>query len=660
MKIPLKIIFLFIFLFLLRIIYIDSDLPSHYITNIIQTDEGYYTIPAFNLYHYGEMSHQILDYIPDDGSPANVFQNILTWISLEIFGNTYYGLRFASVFISMIVLILFYLLAKQLLKQQEFKYKNHLILGTTIYWGFDFEFLLLSRVAEPTIFRTFSMIFLIYLFYLRDKNNKIDSKLWTFFIGLFATFSVFFVYFYNLFILAGSWLAIVLYFFINKEKKKAVIHTIIYGFGFILGVLLFELFLRVAYNQNLIEYFQFMQTYSSRLSYSNGFIGFIKNIFINLFNMFGTNIFRFNISFLFIFLLFIPIFIYKLKKEKKYFDFIIFSLIFMHILQILFENSYFYRRLTILLPLILLLLLLSADYLTIFIEKFKNNKYFKGYLGFIILFSLIIFYVSNISSYGMGALLSTTPVRNTNIFVFFIILTFFLYLTVTIKNIINNKSILNYYSVFFLILPNFYSSITEIYYNPSYYFKNIMMSIKPEVENKITTGYVNFSYRLYNNSIPILNYYNYELFPKKYQETINKLFNDNCEYYIDFENRWNYQIKLDDLIYKEEKFIILPIISFYTGNSFVLSLYKKILKDDKNLSDLIKKFNCKKAIKRIFMNGEINRLNRTFTNEDIINFNKNFTDIFNDDKDVNDEINKCVKNYDDIKINCILDSNKCK
>ena len=100
----LVIISLFI---LTRLSFLDRDLPPWELTLYSSFDEMLYNIPAFNLYEFGEMSHQVVPFLPDDSiTHNNWLQNYITYISFKLFGNNYFGLRMPSVIASSIIICL--------------------------------------------------------------------------------------------------------------------------------------------------------------------------------------------------------------------------------------------------------------------------------------------------------------------------------------------------------------------------------------------------------------------------------------------------------------------------------------------------------------------------------------------------------------------------
>ena len=79
-----------------RFAFLDRDLPPWNLAMYQPIDESAYTIPAFNLHHYGTWTHQDVPWVPLEGSPMNVLQSLVTSWTLGL-DWTYWGFRASSV-----------------------------------------------------------------------------------------------------------------------------------------------------------------------------------------------------------------------------------------------------------------------------------------------------------------------------------------------------------------------------------------------------------------------------------------------------------------------------------------------------------------------------------------------------------------------------------
>lgn len=678
-------IILFTFFFLIRFIHLDADFNPYQLTQLIPNDEAHYTIPAFNLYNYGEINHRVVDFIPDDsGATNNIFHNIMVYLSLKIFGNTYYGLRFASVFISILSLFLFYLILRKILnyfkKSNHFvaKWYNYLIFFPLIYLGTDFSFLSLSRIAEPTIFRTFSMLFIIYLFIHKYDPITQFSRVLTFVIGFMAASSVFFVYFYNIFIFVAS-LSIIILISLFKNKKELIIEGTLFLLGSLLSFGCYSLYLKFNYQTNFLEYLGTLSQYQYRLStYQTDayFISFFKEILNNMMLFFSTNIFRLNLSFLFIILLIMPLFLYQTIKNKETLHIIIFLFIGMLLGQSLFENSYSLRRLTMMLPLLLIgivIIVISKQ------DLFKSQK--KIWYIMSLLISMGIFSYYSIFS-GKGAFLSETGFK---LDLFFLIITIstFLMLLLYRKNIL--------FLLFMLLTPSLYLTAQNYLVSSSYHYKETMIKLAPLINDQVTPGQASFVFRLYNRSKPVLNWYIYELNTKKYTELFNQLLNSQKSptYTLDFytltpikmdtSSSSSFRIETPSIFPLNQKIYLLlyKITQLETDpthlNSIKFYNKREITKYDSDSSiekiknPILLKEQCKKMIINVF------EIYRSLTGYDQLQkkerdqFDQMFQHSLLDSQgDLFIEFKNCIKKNNRTEINCLIQAKspddilKCK
>ena len=72
-----------------RLPHLDADVPDWALTQYSPIDEFGYTVPAFNLHHYGTWVHQAAPWAPVEGIPLNPAENIAAAISMRMIGYDY-------------------------------------------------------------------------------------------------------------------------------------------------------------------------------------------------------------------------------------------------------------------------------------------------------------------------------------------------------------------------------------------------------------------------------------------------------------------------------------------------------------------------------------------------------------------------------------------
>lgn len=533
----INILLLFSVLFLLsRIIFLDSDLPPWDIFNYQPIDELYYSTTAFNIYHYGEIAHKIVPYIESDSSTENMLGNLLTSLTLFLFGNNYFGLRMSAVLAAFFVFIAMYFTLKNYVIYNGFllfpENKHNLSLNSDLGEGLgfsknilffvmtymlcDFSFLLAARVMEPTIFRTIPLMAFLWFFSSKTEEETPISTFSSMSIGFFSLVSVFYVYPTNFFLIPSLFF-ICLWMGRKNGFKEVAVNLLAFLFGCGLGFLSYELTLRILFETSYFNVVNEIYTiFTQRLAFPiDSKITFsITSILIkineNMLGMFSTNFFRFNILLLFAFVVSLPIFFCHVFQRKETKDiFLLFVTLFL-VLQTLFINDYFYRKFIIALPLVLLIIARSMILAKTFLTQCKEKKIFLylyasyNTLGILFAHSILLRNGSE-QIVGYDALKEDFPVLLTLLFTQL----FFAIITLRTKRYLLRKGLI--IATWLLILsPNIFFAAKYIYIAPTYSYKNTMLQMGEYTNNEIVLGGLAHGFRLYNTSIPILNLYRYQ------------------------------------------------------------------------------------------------------------------------------------------------------
>lgn len=554
---------------LLRIIYLESDVPIQQLTEYAAIDETYYTQSAFNLYHYGTYTHQMVPYIKDTGNTVNILENIMTSLSLKIWGNNYYGLRMASViaailfiiFISMFLRNLFYYKPPDMICVAEkpiSPYKIALIIFVLGYLTIDFAFLVAGRVAEPTIFRMMTMMFIMLLMsYISMKREKIPLYV-TGIMGFLSLSTVLFVYLYNFFIFCAVGVIILLW--VWPSGWKNIIRQILaFSLGAILAILSYQCFLHFVCDTTITEVLSILKPFTYRMgSSSTGLLASPKHYLMNFTAIFSTNIFRFNSALLFIFLVSIPPFIMHTWKTKDKMGILVANLVLFLFLQCIVINDYNFRKLVILLPLVLIVILMALTYQKEFIKALRNRpvgrKMYGVYWILVGYFFVFFMQLGSITPSSLNTEIQINPqavipanINRINLAVFL-----FVFIIATMKYFSNKKmgKFLPTLAIIVLFLPGIYMDVNYIFMHPSYTMRDTMIAMKEKVDDKVIAGGVAYGFRLYNRSIPVLDFYSYSYSTYKnpqaeYIKMLKRLFK---------EKKADYTLRLDDDVSDENLF----------------------------------------------------------------------------------------------------------
>lgn len=511
---PAILLGLLILFLISRFVYLDRDLPSSVICSYIAIDELYYTEPAFNLYHYGETIHNIVPFVQERLEPRNILENIMTFFPLSFLGNNYYGLRSASVLAALIIFILLFLILRKIINNnirgengQELKTRSYLLYFIMAYLLCDFSFLMAGRVAEPTIFRMLAMVILIYIASLPFLAGNLECSRYSLFLGFLSFAAVVFVYIYNTFVFCAFALSVFIWAY-KSGLKNAVKQLIFFLIGSALCFLVYQWFINAVYHCSILEAYQFLIPYQNRMGLGAGPADRIGSYLVNIIFLFLTNIFRFNIIFLFIFLLSLPIFIRKIKAEYNNFDILIFNLVLFLILQSIVINDYPLRKLIILFPLAVIVITTGYTYFTEHREEFIHTgpgRQFinrSGVAAGIISLLVTALYLSPRLAGESISVVGDFMYLNCGIFIAISITLLVAYLSAAYipKAVIISCMIL-------MLLPSIYLDGKYVYFNRTYYFRDAMIAMGESVNGQITAGGCSFGFRLYNESIPVLDFY---------------------------------------------------------------------------------------------------------------------------------------------------------
>ncbi len=222
----------------IRALNLDADIPLGWaVVQYQHFDEIFYSLPALNLFHYGQWDIEVagFKYIDTETYISLPLWNLLNLLFLSVIKDALVAIRLPALIAGVGVYIIYLAMLTHIRDALSPKFELSPLLHILfcILPVFDFTLYLASRINEPTIFRLF---FAMLLFYVFLKFDRIDKKL-AFWIGCLAAGSVFFIYLYNLFLVLFAGLALML------RKEYRVIPNYMLGIicVFLAWVTLFEI-----------------------------------------------------------------------------------------------------------------------------------------------------------------------------------------------------------------------------------------------------------------------------------------------------------------------------------------------------------------------------------------------------------------------------------
>jgi hypothetical protein len=121
----------------------------------------------------------------------------------------------------------------------------------------------------------------------------------------------------------------------------------------------------------------------------------------------------------------------------------------------------------------------------------------------------------------------------------------FVFVVVTMKYLSNKEvhKIVCILALVAFLMPGIYMDLHYIYMNPSYHFRDTMIAMKDKVDDKVVAGGTAYGFRLYNRSIPIMDFYGYTYSndPDKsstYTKTLKRLFHEKKADYTLIPTDW--------------------------------------------------------------------------------------------------------------------------
>jgi hypothetical protein len=524
---PATFLIFFIIFLLSRIIYLDADIPIFRLLFISGPDELFWNISGFNLYKYGCWVHKVFDFLPPDELPFTSMQNFMTFLGLKLFGNNFYGLRISSAVCGAIVAVcVIYALNKQTKEDRPEKLLSIFLIS--IYMLFDFFFLESNRFNEPTIYSMAMIALAMTVLASTDQRYGKITYCETLACGLLAGFSITFVYIYNVYWVAALAGAV----FLSRYKdgrRQVLIHSLIFTLGILISIGAFLIFLHIAFSMSLDYYIALMKGIGGRgtnrvpqMSNLVQFTTLISNNYKTAFEQFfNNNLFRYNPALLFLFLATMPVFVVKTIREQRSIDiFIILFFIFRIALSILIPYDWYEKKLVQIFPCVVYIIGAAIIYAHSVLGNFskrKNKLIFSAYILLVIVFGFLTYRVMNNELSN-----SYRPIEFIAKYEFFAVLLVFP--LVLIQNLRLKKLVL-IILLFIVVLPNLRLSNHYVYGHPTYQRRDALISMGQKIDGKILAGGVSFAVRLYNTSIPVLNFYNYYYYgADKYNKLSKRLY----------------------------------------------------------------------------------------------------------------------------------------
>ena len=300
-----------------RLPLLDADIPQWELTQYSPIDEFGYTVPAFNLVHYGAWVYQAAPWAPVEGLPMNVAENAAAAISMQLIGYDYWGLRASSLAFALVAFLCMVGIVRRQAVQARSLDRIPSWLALAVTGGAvalllaDFSFILSARIIEPTVSRLAVAAAVVYLVsrgtFLGARHGLMRSGAFGVVIGA----SVIFVYIYNLFLVPAALATVAWWAFRSGGWRGLVRHTTAFLVGVLaIWVVYFALILAI-YGQTPLEWYRVWIGSFGNSARASG-ISIDKAL-----TVLNGNIFRLDPTFLGLFLASLPVFVWSLVRRPS-------------------------------------------------------------------------------------------------------------------------------------------------------------------------------------------------------------------------------------------------------------------------------------------------------------------------------------------------------
>ena len=337
--------------FSLRVRNLDCDLPSWGVSLYTSLDEGTYASMALNKYNYGVVNCERLA-VPsrtDFAHRNNVIGNAVTFCSLALVGDTYAGLRLPSLLWAFGTLLLMFVVLYRRLPDGP--WRPWLILGALAVPIVNFQFLMASRVVEPSVVRMFFVMLLVALL---SGPKRTAFKM--FLSGFVAVASIVMVYMTNAFV--GLPLVVLLVVdWVRGERWKPICLVSGMALADDLGEVYYHLVWNTSFFANAIATVaSFAKVGGYAISAEP--LGVVHNIKMFVFNR--TFLYDAPLLALVVFLL--PESVARFRRKGLSSDHLMLAFIASFLLQTLFVEDYVARKFVVIYPLVVLYVAFSLSH----------------------------------------------------------------------------------------------------------------------------------------------------------------------------------------------------------------------------------------------------------------------------------------------------------
>jgi hypothetical protein len=480
---------------------LDQDVLPYSIISINQEDEAYYSASAIE--EYNQLHNRETDFDTPNSSWV-MYSYPFTTLTLNTFGNNFYGLRVPVVLIGLLSIFIMFISIRKVTKSNL---STGLIILIFSFLALDFTFFNYARYSNPQVYSVLGNAILLLVLIWKQDIDKVQS----FTLGFLAVFIVLFIYPYNVFLS----LAVGLYLLIYSIKKRHWSLPLWGVLGAVVSVGLFSIWL-MFFGESLQSFIDALSAHGGGVEAEStfSFIGLLKSFIYSATGILSTHLFRYNplllISFICAFILSIRVLLINKLKETlspRKSRVIYFSLIALclAVLQGTFVHSYPFKKWISLLPVIILLIAVVGQ---LAIVKSKSFKKFKLWLSVSTIIGLLayLFVFRNLNTpefwnhtWNFTTLPVWAKIFSIGLASVLTLLFFFYIFTRNFRVLLSGLFLQVFFSVALVAHFNFK--------NASYEIRNALIDMEDKTKGKLgVNGFTHF-YQFYSGLIPAYHHY---------------------------------------------------------------------------------------------------------------------------------------------------------
>jgi hypothetical protein len=331
-----------------RLAFLDRDLPPWDLSMYQPIDEPAYTLPAFNLHHYGTFTHQDVPWVPLEGWPMNVLQSLVTAGTLAL-DWSYWGFRMSSVLFGLVAFLALVAVVRVLVQRARddgvrLPFPGAVVTGTAVLLLLaDFSFLMGGRVVEATIARLAEVAVLLWLVARGTLLGPGHSRARSFALGLLAGLAVGFGYIYNAFLVPGVLLAVGAWAWGRPGRRQLAVHVGLAAAGSALAIAAYFGWVFLEYGQGPATWYE---TWVASYRTAGRAVGFDLS---GPWDMLVGNLFRLDRPFMVLTLVALPPFAWWARQRRDPLGITVLALGFAFAAQATIQSDYPQRKMLLLL-----------------------------------------------------------------------------------------------------------------------------------------------------------------------------------------------------------------------------------------------------------------------------------------------------------------------